>query len=145
MTKKCTKCGEVKAFNEFYRTTCRKDGRQSNCKKCRGEYTKKNKQKIRKYKKIYREKNKVRINEFQRKYRKENKGKIKAFCRRYRENHRDKINSTNKNRINELSDCYVKFRICTGTNLTNTDIPPELTALKREHLKLTRQIKQRST
>ncbi|MBV9285432.1 MAG: endonuclease VII domain-containing protein, partial [Acidimicrobiia bacterium] len=32
--KRCTKCGEVKSIEEFYRATGTRDGRRSDCKRC---------------------------------------------------------------------------------------------------------------
>lgn len=38
MTKKCTKCSEVKPVDEFQRNKANKDGRQSHCRRCRALY-----------------------------------------------------------------------------------------------------------
>jgi hypothetical protein len=39
MTKKCTKCGEIKVIEEFYKARDMKDGRQSLCKVCKREHS----------------------------------------------------------------------------------------------------------
>lgn len=36
--KKCSACGCLKPFKEFYRNASRKDGRQSHCKQCKRKY-----------------------------------------------------------------------------------------------------------
>jgi hypothetical protein len=38
-TKKCTRCGEIKKFDEFSKKTTHKDGLSSECKKCRKDST----------------------------------------------------------------------------------------------------------
>lgn len=39
MMKTCTKCGETKPKNEFYRDRSKQDGKMSNCKACHRKYT----------------------------------------------------------------------------------------------------------
>jgi hypothetical protein len=50
-SKKCTKCGEVKPLEDFYKDKSKKDGRESNCKLCRKAYHQANKGKLEAYKK----------------------------------------------------------------------------------------------
>lgn len=38
MLKTCTRCGEAKLLTAFYARKRAKDGRESHCKRCRGEY-----------------------------------------------------------------------------------------------------------
>jgi NAD-dependent SIR2 family protein deacetylase len=49
--KRCYKCAEEKPFEDFFRDSTRKDGRDTKCKKCQkdyfNEYRLKNKEKIR--------------------------------------------------------------------------------------------------
>ena len=49
--KKCSNCGELKPFSEFYKDKCSKDGLKSQCKKCAKEYYENNKEKIKEYNK----------------------------------------------------------------------------------------------
>ena len=58
MEKKCSKCGEVKSFSEFYKRKTSKDGLYSRCKMCKLEYKRDNKEKIKESSKQYRENNK---------------------------------------------------------------------------------------
>ena len=44
--KRCTKCGEIKPFNKFSKNKRGKDGYQSYCKSCVGEYWKEHKTEI---------------------------------------------------------------------------------------------------
>jgi len=41
MQKKCSKCGEIKEGNDFFKARINKDGLYSSCKKCKNETTKK--------------------------------------------------------------------------------------------------------
>lgn len=43
----------------------------------------------------------------------------------------------------ELSDSYIKKLLCAGTALRHADIPDELVALKRAHLKMGRLLKEK--
>ncbi len=47
-TKRCPKCGETKSINEFNKNKTKKDGLQSQCKKCVNKYYKKRSKKIKK-------------------------------------------------------------------------------------------------
>lgn len=77
--KKCTKCGEEKGFEGFYKASSRTDGLQSSCKECNKAY-----------KKAWYEKNKERAQEQRRKYRAENAEKYKAQRKRYYNNNKEK-------------------------------------------------------
>ena len=62
-TKKCSKCGEVKPINEFYKHKRKKDGLASQCKCCENkikeEYHKKHLKEIKEYRKKYQKKHKI--------------------------------------------------------------------------------------
>ena len=110
-TKQCTKCGEIKAFEYFYKYKTSKDGLQSSCKECRKKYYEQNKEKIaarnKKYygenkeelaarNKKHREQNKEEIAAYHKKYREENKGKIAAYSKKYREENKEEIAAKKK-------------------------------------------------
>jgi len=76
--KKCSNCGELKPFSEFYKDKCSKDGLQSYCKKCMKEYYENNKEKINKQQKEYYENNKEKINKQQKEYNKNNY--VRRWC-----------------------------------------------------------------
>ena len=80
-TRKCSKCGEVKPINEFYKHKKQKDGLSIQCKCCVKEY----------YKKHLKERR-----EYQREYRKE---------------HREYINKYNKEDIVLLKSWYIKSKL----------------------------------
>jgi len=105
LTKKCSKCGEIKLLSEFYKDKYHKDGRESSCKKCKAKYQYKNKDKITNYQKEYQKENKEKLSNQKKKYCRENKEKIairkkiyqqknkeilSEYQRKYRENNKEK-------------------------------------------------------
>jgi hypothetical protein len=78
MEKKCSKCGEIKSIDEFYKRSDRKNSYASSCKKCKKKYAEKNKSKIAKRMKEYGLKNKDSKTLYNKKYYKENIDDIKA-------------------------------------------------------------------
>ena len=86
--KTCTKCGEVKPLDEFYRWS-------DICKNCKIEYQKiyssENSEKIKKSKKIYRSENSEKIKESQKIYRSENSEKAKEYQKIYRSENTEKV------------------------------------------------------
>lgn len=90
-TKKCTKCGEVKALDAFYADKRRKDGKTSSCKGCKRKYQKENGERLSVYKRKYREENREWISERDRKYRAENKERISERDRKYRQENKEPI------------------------------------------------------
>lgn len=77
-TKICTKCGEGKTLENYYKDIRRKDGRASECKSCinirHKKYNAENKQQQSEYQKEYRKSDKGKAAHA--KYRKSNKGKL---------------------------------------------------------------------
>jgi hypothetical protein len=100
-TKRCSKCGEVKAVCEFYKQRGRLDGLRSWCKVCNYKADKKRREpeKTRAYQSDYRVKNKAKIDAIRRKYSAENKLKIK--------NRNAKWYLVNKNKV---KDAGIKYR-----------------------------------
>ena len=123
-TKKCTKCGEVKAVSEFHKDKYSKDGFFDECKECRKKYYQANKEKILEYDKQYRQANKEKIKEYskkyyqankekRKKYRQANKEKIKEQKKKYRQANKEKEKEqkkkyyqANKEKILEYSKKY---------------------------------------
>lgn len=70
--KKCTKCEEIKVFDEFHKNKKNRDGLSYICKKCRAkvekEYQKTHAEELREYGKEYRRINKERIRKVHREY-----------------------------------------------------------------------------
>ena len=80
MTKRCSNCGEVKAYEMFNRDKYAKNGYTSQCKVCRNEY-----------KKAYHEANKEKRNEANKAWRVANKEKIYEYKKAYYEANKEKI------------------------------------------------------
>lgn len=157
LTKKCTKCGEVKSLSEFSKDKSKRSGCQSACKCCVSIYIKANKDKIKAKDKAYYEANKEKINANVKAYKDANKDKIKAYMNVYIKKNKDKTKTkhkkyykANRDKIKErqkkiynynsdnLSDGYISHRLA----IPISSCPPELIELKRAQLKLIRAIKE---
>lgn len=94
MSKTCTKCGETKPLDGFYRDKGKADGRSPHCKECEREryrcYYEENRDKRREYFRRYREENLDERLEYERRYREENSDKKREYVRRYYKENRDK-------------------------------------------------------
>ena len=93
-TKICTKCGEEKPLDEYYKGD-RKYGRRPVCKKCESVRAKK-------YYKI----NSDKLKEYCRKYRKENREKVLEADRERNRIHRLNLTSTDKEKIKKYNAQY---------------------------------------
>lgn len=80
MSKTCTKCGETKPLDEFYRHKGKADGVQSECKECKRERQRR-----------YYEENRDKVLDYQRRYREENPEKVREYERRYYKRSRNTI------------------------------------------------------
>ena len=146
ITKKCTKCGEVKSLSAFSKDKSRKSGYHYTCKCCEKDYIKVyckaysyvNKEKIKNRLKVYYEANKDEIKSIQKTYKKVNKDKIKDYKKNYYEANKDKLNAHAMDKVKQLSDGYIAKKL----RIPLSDCPPELIELKRAQLKLIRAIKQ---
>ena len=87
--KKCTKCEDVKSFDEFCKDKYKKSGKSPRCKMCVNLYAKKNKEKIKEYKKTYDQINKIKISEKKKEYREKNKGIINLQNKKYNFNNKE--------------------------------------------------------
>ena len=139
ITKKCTKCGEVKSLSAFYKRKNIKSGVGAECKACRKAYCKAyyeaNKYKV----KAYRESNKDNKKAYDKAYYEANKYKVKA----YRESNKDNIKASNKAYKKVNKDNLTNQYVAHAMRLPIADIPPELIELKRAQLKLHRLIKKK--
>ena len=116
MEKRCSKCGEVKQVEEFYKEKCRKDGYRCYCKSCtriiarqyhdnnkkkernRGKkYRDNNKEKLKKYQQQYCANNKEKVSNRKKQWSENNKGHIKQEGKQYRENNREHIKQYREN------------------------------------------------
>ena len=139
ITKKCTKCGEVKSLSAFSKDKGKKDGLFTQCNECRKAYRKANAEKIKEYDKAYRKANADRMSERNKAYYKANAEKIAERCKAYRKANADKKSEWSKLYSENLTGGYVANLI----RLPIADIPPEFIELKRTQLKINRLIKQK--
>ena len=161
-TKTCTKCGEVKALDAFWKNKNRKDGIDGRCKQC-------NRDAANKYRaeniELVREKDRARVaamtsqskREKHKKWRDANREKVRADgketmrrlyekdplrfrnkAKEWRSANYGKAISTTRNGREKLIDGYVAYVL----RLPLVDCSPELIALKREQLQIYRITKQ---
>ena len=109
--KRCSSCKAEIPLIGFHKNKNRKDGYHNQCKRCRNNYTQKNKAEIAKYTKKYREINKEEISIKQKKYDMKNKKKISERMKRYCKNNKKKLaeyRENNKKKIAERMKIYHK-------------------------------------
>lgn len=114
-TKLCSCCNTTKTINFFYKDKSKKDGLSSHCKQCirartkqsyinnkdeklsyLKEYTQKNKEKLKEYKKIHYENNKEHIINRVKKYREDNILKVQKRKHLYYINNKERIHEAHK-------------------------------------------------
>lgn len=122
ITKKCSKCGEVKSLSVFYKRKDIKSWVGAWCKACENTNRKP-------YRKAY-----------QKAYHKANADKLRESRKAYKKANADKIAEYHKANVDNLTSRYIASNI----GLPIEDIPPELIELKRAQLKLHRLIKQKT-
>ncbi len=95
------------------------------------EYYKLNRDKIRDQESRYAIKNRERITLRSRSYYLQNAEERRGYSRAYQ-----------KEKVKELDDRYIRRLLVRDTQLSITEIPPELAALKKKHLIIQRKLKQ---
>ena len=110
----CTKCGELKSFEEFYKSKKGKYGIESKCKECINEknkqYYENNKEDIVEKGKQYYENNKEYKAEYDKKYRENNKEHIVKYRKEYYENNKDFIDERNKKYRENNKEYFAEYR-----------------------------------
>lgn len=99
-SKRCTKCGETKTSEEFWRDRTRSDGLGRQCKKCRRAYQRAyneaHREERRAYNRAYDEAHREEISAYRRAYHRAyyeaNQEEISARTRAYREAHKEERN-----------------------------------------------------
>ncbi|MCK6401286.1 MAG: hypothetical protein L6Q74_05150 [Sphaerotilus natans subsp. sulfidivorans] len=165
--KTCTKCGETKERAAFHAHARSPDGLQTWCKACRSAHAKAtydpakasayntaHKDEIRARKHAYLQENREKERERIKRWARANPDKAHAIKRRYAEKHGDRDllrlkqfvaeNPECKNiRRKELRDAYVAYVMTRRSKLLKPeDIPQDLIDLKRQQLKLLRELKE---
>ena len=102
--KKCSKCKEIKNFEEFNKNKSTKDGFQLHCKKCIKDYYKKNKEKINEASKKWRKENE----EYLKKYYKE--PHVKERAKKYRKKNEEHLKKRHKKYYKENEEHLKKYR-----------------------------------
>ena len=126
----------------------------------RNAYNKANREKVLAQRRAWREKNKERQHKKEAQWRKENREKIRSQSRlryqrdetmflqnkKWREENPQLVRASqracSRRKVAELRDTYIKYLLTQGTVLKRSDIPPELVAVKKMHLKIQRKLNQ---
>jgi len=97
MDKKCTRCKETKALDQFYKREASRDGLSSQCKSCQKignlKYRAAHLEKASAYQAEYRAGRLEKTSDYNRKYRAKNSRKASVYQRRYRAMHAEKISA----------------------------------------------------
>ena len=138
-TKTCTKCGEVKALDEFSK---RREGLRAACKSCisiqSSEYRELNREKIRNLMKIHNAKNKIKKAEFARRDNALHPRKYYSNTVAWQKNNKGKVKESALRKAADLTDCYV----CNQLGIHVSDCPADLIEIKREQIQIHRLTKQ---
>lgn len=110
--KRCTKCGEVKELDCFYKNKNNKDGMDYLCKNCNNEYQKK-----------WKEKNPEKYKESTKQTRIKRKEKIKKYKRK-------------------IIDVISKTYVATKLKIKTSELTDDLYQLKKQQIEVHRFIKQ---
>lgn len=156
-TKKCTKCGEVKAFIEFSPNKAGKFGVSTRCKKCLSNcasnrriadidkflarernYRSKNSEFCIARTAMWRDKNRQEANKKRALYRLEHLAIELERRRKWILENREKVNKGSKRQRANITDGYAAAKL----GLPLSECPPELIELKREQLLVHRMTKQ---
>lgn len=165
--KTCSKCATAKPCSEFHKHTKNKDGLQWHCKECRAEHARlthdPEKARVRRLLNLDRERargratrnaNKDRENERAKRWHATHPDRVREHKRKHAAAHpgrdMERLNqfiAKNPDRKNmgrkELRDSYVAYVITRRTaTLAPNDIPQSLINLKREYLRIARQLKE---
>lgn len=126
MSKTCTKCGDTKPLDDFYRNKGKADGRNPHCKECEREYHRRyreeNRDKWREYHRRYREGNREKVQERDRRWREENRDNRLEYERRYREENLDERREYGRRHYKENRDILKqgsKMRYAQKTRTSN--------------------------
>lgn len=144
-TKKCSKCGEVKPINEFYKQKSHKDGCQSYCKNCCSQwgklYYQKNPEEQKNRVRNWVDKNKEKVKIFQkesylRNFEK-NRHKYSERNKLYYQKKYDKLLKERQKRVIDLADKYIKDNLI-RSGWDKTKLYPDIIEEKRNIIKTKR-------
>lgn len=108
VSKRCTKCEEIKQLDEYYTLKTGIGGRMASCKDCYAKYREDNRERRREVGREYYRQNKEIVKERHRKYCKRNRAKVTSFCRKWRRENRDR-DLENARKWREVNREYVKL------------------------------------
>lgn len=138
-TKTCSKCGEVKAVEDFY-------SRYNQCKTCflaqQSKYRKEHLEKYRGYSAKYRKEHQEKERECKAKYYKEHVETIRERKAKYYKEHWYAIHEYGVKRAVEMPDSYIRNLLANGSPVHGLQLPCALLEAKRIQLKINRYLKE---
>jgi len=105
------------------------------------EWRLKNIERCRQYSRDNYAKNKIKRREVRAKWNRENRARKNASNKRWRDRHPDTVKECNRREVDNLSTAYVAKKM----RLRVSECPPELIELKRTHIQLQRELRNRKT
>jgi hypothetical protein len=143
--KPCSKCKKVKDVSLFGRDSNYKNGYSARCKECLYAKGKAYREANPTYKHDYYMANKERSNTLSKKWDQANRARKTATAKKLREanaeQYREYANEWQTKERQELGDSYIRKTLSQYSTIGRADIPQYLVEAKREHIKLTRSIK----
>jgi len=145
-TKKCSKCGEVKALDEFHKNADGGHGRTSRCKVCRNaekrRWKKATSEKVKASSAAWRAANREKIKAYSAAWRAANPAKVKAYSAAHGPAwvaaNPEKRKQTNRRTVEAATDAYIATIVGVPVAL----LPQDFIEAKRAHLKLVRKLKE---
>lgn len=150
--KVCTQCNELLPMERFSRRASARDGRQFACKTCftrirRAHYLK-HKEKYYAQARKWSAVNPDKVRASKKKYLVNNAKKWEERRKSYRlksyDAHRKEILQKQRQRRNELADCYIRQLIIQRGDLKASAVCPELVNATREYIRVKRLIKEKA-
>ncbi len=107
VSKQCSRCGQIKSLDEFYRRALSADGRSASCSACQKRYREQNREKVLESSRRYRERKRGGpprkrpasgggVQESRRRYREQNPDKVRESRRLWREQNPDKVRESRR-------------------------------------------------
>lgn len=156
-TKKCSKCGEVKALDDFYKQRRTSDNRQSICKPCSREALRQwysaNPTQAKAWARAYRAANRKNYKAYSAAWYADNSEKARAWARAQRAANPEHVralknawNAANPEKVKTMNSHKVEAAtssyIAAVVRLPVTLLPQDFIEAKRAHLKLVRKLKE---
>lgn len=136
MTKKCSKCGEIKAVELFYKRAASNDGLMPICKYCSNFKSKR-----------FKANNKDKVSAYNKKWAMNNPRSLESrngWRKIYPEKATEMNIAASKKARDAITDAYLCTMITSKSKLKSCDIPKDLIELKRVQILITRELRKQN-